>query len=100
MEFPCDIEITDIVYKVRAELGDGQFSEMILNESELKTRIIGNPQIHDKGYYQSLCKYGCGDCIYDPAYIKANYPKWYKDLGEPTTCPNCEDMSCYDDEDK
>lgn len=100
MKIPCDIEISDIVYKVRAELGNGQFSEMMLTEPELKERIIGNPQVNGKNYYQCFCKYGCNDCVNDPAYIKTIHPEWYEKLGAPTDCPDCDDMSCYDDEDK
>lgn len=28
--------------------------------------------------YLPVCPYGCGDCIYDPAYIKYYYPDDYK----------------------
>ena len=100
MEIPCDAMIVDIVYKVKADFGNGQYSEMTLNEQELQNRLIGNPQPCDNGYYQPLCTYGYSDCICDPAYIKANYPDWYKELGNPTECQDCVDGERYDDEDK
>mgnify|MGYP000927218569 CR=1 FL=1 len=100
VEIPCDATIVDAMYKVKVDLGNGQFSEMILNEQELKDRLIGNPQPCNKGYYQPICKYGYKDCVCDPAYIKANYPDWYKELGSPTQCEDCTDGNCYDDEDK
>ena len=60
--------------------------------------------------YKPTCRYGCDDCIYDPAYIKATYPKWYAELyGEqspeeaaqdPRGCMLCKDSDRYDDEDK
>lgn len=53
-------------------------------------------------YYEPTCRYGYVDCIGDPAYIKATYPEWYKELVERggEFCGNCENGDCYDDEDK
>lgn len=55
--------------------------------------------------YKPICVHGCTDCIWDPAYIFATYPTWYKKLyGEarPTevACENCANGERYDNEDK
>lgn len=50
--------------------------------------------------YERVCKYGYMDCVCDPGYIRKHYPDWWKDLGMPITCDECEDGSGYDDEDK
>ena len=48
-----------------------------------------------------VCKFGYGDCIYNPMYIKMTYPDWWVELGMPTECADCNDENCrYDDEDK
>ena len=66
-----------------------------------------------KLYYTPTCPRGYGDCIYDPAYIKATNPDWYRELyGDVPVSeavkecikrveedPN-EEEYCYDDEDK
>ncbi len=46
------------------------------------------------------CKCGLVGCVYEPAYIKKNYPDWYEELGCPITCEDCENGERYDDEDK
>lgn len=46
------------------------------------------------------CKCGLVGCVYEPAYIKENYPDWYEELGCPITCEDCENGERYDDEDK
>lgn len=60
--------------------------------------------------YIPTCRYGCDDCIHDPAYIKATYPDWYAELygkqspeeaaKDPRGCAACSDANGYDDEDK
>lgn len=61
--------------------------------------------------YIPVCPLGYGDCIYDPAYLKRNYPDYYKEeFGELTPfeasltehCQLCvkNDGIQYDDEDK
>jgi hypothetical protein len=55
--------------------------------------------------YKPCCKHGYDDCIYDPAYIYATYPEWYKKLygdklPEEITCAHCENGERWDDEDK
>lgn len=53
-------------------------------------------------YYKPSCKYKHNDCILDPAYIKATYPNWYKELNADggCNCNSCINCSDYDDEDK
>ena len=34
---------------------------------------------HDRGFIE-VCPVGFPFCVYDPAYIKHNYPEWYKKL--------------------
>jgi hypothetical protein len=61
--------------------------------------------------YKPVCPKGYDDCIYDPAYIKYEYPDWYKELyGDLSpeeavlTKEGCmekgEYCEYYDDEDK
>lgn len=59
--------------------------------------------------YEITCPFGYGDCISDPAYIRAYHPEWWIELGRPTQCScgytydEADHMtSCpyYDDEDK
>lgn len=64
--------------------------------------------------YVPTCPRGYDDCVNDPAYIKYNYPDWYKDLygdltPEEASKQSCakrieedpdEKYYCYDDEDK
>lgn len=68
------------------------------------------PKISYFQTYKPACPIGATDCVLDPAYIKFNYPKWYKELyGDKSVeeaakkChPDYEDNWCndYDDEDK
>lgn len=56
-------------------------------------------------YYKPTCPHGYEDCVFDPAYIYATYPKWYASLcgdkkPEEVVCDNCKDGERYDDEDK
>lgn len=60
--------------------------------------------------YQPVCPKGYKDCVYDPAYVKHNYPEWYAKLYgslsvEEAANQSClaqinEEYECYDDEDK
>lgn len=55
--------------------------------------------------YNPTCPHGYTDCVWDPAYIYATYPNWYKKLkGDalPTevACEACLNGERYDDEDK
>jgi len=40
MEFPANAVISDILYQVRTDTGNGQHAEMDLSEEELESRII------------------------------------------------------------
>jgi hypothetical protein len=56
-------------------------------------------------YYKPTCPHGYTDCIWDPAYIYATYPNWYKKLWgdtlpEENPCDQCPNGERYDDEDK
>lgn len=55
--------------------------------------------------YRPTCVHGHTDCIWDPAYIYATYPDWYKRLYGETkpvevACEKCANGERYDDEDK
>ena len=39
----------------------------------------------EKPLYKAVCPRGFVDCVYDPAYIKFNYPDWYKELYDTLT---------------
>ena len=69
-----------------------------------KTMVMEGPDEFKTIEYTPTCKFGFDDCIYDDAYIKTTYPKWYKDLCERkglSTCEVCTEANCqYDDEDK
>ncbi len=40
IEFPANAVISDILYQVRTDTGNGQYAEMVLSEGELESRII------------------------------------------------------------
>ena len=40
IEFPATAIITDICYKVKAETGNGCYTEMTLTEEELEKRLL------------------------------------------------------------
>lgn len=46
VEIPTYAKITNVMYNVRAEFNDNQFSEMCLTEEELKERLIKNEQFN------------------------------------------------------
>ena len=50
--------------------------------------------------YERACKHGYAYCIHDPGYLKKHHFEWWKELGMPTTCDDCDCGECYDDEDK
>ena len=55
--------------------------------------------------YKNTCPHGYTDCVWDPAYIYATYPIWYKKLyGDAlpveVACESCPNGERYDDEDK
>ena len=76
-----------------------------------RTLAMEGPNKWQWVYYKPTCRFGCDDCIYDPAYIYSTYPDWYKKLyGSKTpeeaavskgnSCSCCIDGDRYDDEDK
>ena len=57
--------------------------------------------------YTPTCKHKYEDCVWDPAYIQATYPEWYKKLfGDKTpdqaaqeplhSCDMCKDGQRFD----
>lgn len=48
----------------------------------VKTLAMEGPNKFEDVYYIPVCKFGCEDCIYDPAYVYATYPypDWSKTL--------------------
>ena len=66
------------------------------------TIAMEGPNEFQRVYYEPTCRYGCIDCIGDPAYIQATYPDWYARLVAQGAlfCETCIDGSEYDDEDK
>ena len=114
----CGLVPAEENYPVGASLEEGLIYHLQERISELKTelaechrlmtqarmnarqidRALITPSSFDD--YPRACKYGYHDCVCDPGYIRKHYPDWWKDLGMPTTCDECEDGDGYDDEDK
>ena len=70
---------------------------------KIRTIVMEGPGELKTAYYTPTCKFGYHDCIYDDAYIKTTYPKWYKTLQQREgvrTCDCCIQGDKYDDEDK
>ena len=42
IQFPANAVISDILYQVRTDTGNGQYAEMDLSEEEFESRIIKN----------------------------------------------------------
>ena len=105
-----DTPVSEIV-KLLTEAADEVLAEQKKLEGLVKTLAMEGPNQFDWVYYKPTCKFGCEDCIHDPAYIKATYPEWYERLYgglSPEAAAKCEDgcVACtedncyYDDEDK
>lgn len=91
----------------------GKIKELIVENEQLKSKYENAPINPSEPKYTPTCPRGYTDCVYDPAYIKLNYPDWYKELyGNKTPVkasreckermikdPN-EKNHCYDNEDK
>lgn len=90
----------------------------VTDKSQCK-KCADNPIYKDiprHSFYQDYiptCPRGYVDCVNDPAYIKCNYPEWYKeefgDMTPEQAAERCrkaveedpdEEYYCYDDEDK
>jgi hypothetical protein len=96
-----DFNVKDEVKPDQPVVTESTLSETIAMEGPYKFKRI---------IYIPTCRYGCDDCIHDPAYIKATYPDWYAELygkqspeeaaKDPRGCAACSDANGYDDEDK
>lgn len=106
-----DVKVSDLIETLTKKAADIRDEQKKL-EGLVKTIIMEGPDRFKCGYYKPTCKFDCGDCIYDPAYIHTTYPEWYKELYgaispeeaaalQNSTCSICsEDDYRYDDEDK
>lgn len=101
----------DILYPKGASILDILNTPYAEEEGLSETiRMDEGPDQFKTIYYEPTCPHGYEDCIHDPAYIKATYPKWYSELfgdAEPadvacSTGPEgyCKKGERYDDEDK
>lgn len=114
-EKTCGLVPAEENYPVGASLEEGLIYHLQGRIGELKTELQNTQKMirdwynasHELIYkinlpssYEHACKYGYRDCVRDPGYIRKHYPDWWKDLGMPITCDECEDGSEYDDEDK
>ena len=79
------------------------------NKNEECPSCTRNPiNIHLKDHFMGhpiTCPYGYTNCVNDPGYIWLYYHDWFVSLyGDchysQCSCPQCEDGSDYDDEDK
>ena len=105
-----DTPVSEIV-KLLTDAADEVLAEQKKLEGLVKTLAMEGPDQFNWVYYKPTCKFGCEDCICDPAYIKATYPEWYERLHgglSPETAAKCEgtcaacteDNCYYDNEDK
>ena len=85
--------------ELKAELAECHrlMSQVRINARQIDRALIMPPSYDN---YERACKYGYVDCVCDPGYIRKHHLEWWKDLGMPTTCDECENGSEYDDEDK
>lgn len=116
VEFPRGLDSKDCIKKwnqrdsQKGTTVDG--GNDILDSFSVEEEVLSETICMDEGpnqfetvKYRPTCVHGCTDCIWDPAYIYATYPNWYKRLyGESkpaeVTCENCANGERYDDEDK
>lgn len=105
-----DTPVSEIV-TLLADAADEVLAEQKKVEGLVETMVMEGPNQFKTVYYKPTCKFGCDDCICDPAYIKATYPKWYERLHgglSPEVAAECEgscavcteDDCLYDNEDK
>jgi hypothetical protein len=71
----------------------------------VETLCMEGPNQFKTVSYKPTCPHGYTDCVWDPAYIHATYPNWYKKLCGDTLpkenpCEQCPNGERYDDEDK
>ena len=100
------ITVSELLQKLEVK-AVGIKKEIDAKAGLVKTMAMEGPNQFKDVYYRPVCKFGWDDCIYDPAYIYATYPDWYKTLyGDKTPeevagCKHCTEECCrYDDEDK
>jgi hypothetical protein len=105
-----DTPISEIV-KLLTDAADEVVEEQKKLEGLVETMVMEGSNQFKTVYYKPTCKFGCEDCICDPAYIKATYPEWYERLHgglSPEIAAECEgscgvcteDDCLYDNEDK
>lgn len=106
-----DTPVSEIV-KLLTDAADEVVEEQKKLEGLVRTLAMEGPNQFDWVYYRPTCKFGCEDCIHDPAYIYSTYPEWYKELyGDKSPeeaavdkeegCASCTEDNCYyDNEDK
>ena len=113
VEFPKGIDSKDCIKRWNRRSKQSEIIKSPVPQSQSAvTETLSETICMDEGpnqfktiKYLPTCPHGCVDCIFDPAYIKATYPSWYKDLyGEALPdavhCENCLSGERYDDEDK
>lgn len=104
------MSVSELLTKLEAKAVEVK-KEIDAKAGLVKTLAMEGPNQFDWVYYRPTCKFGCEDCIHDPAYIKATYPEWYERLYgglDPETAAKCEggcsacteEYCYYDDEDK
>lgn len=106
-----DVTVSDLIDTLKEKAADIREEQKKL-EGLARTLPMEGPNQFDWVYYKPTCTMGFDDCIHDPAYIKATYPDWYKELygdlsvenaccHEDSPCVDCTEHHCYyDDEDK
>lgn len=105
-----DTPVSELV-KLLTAAADEVVEEQKKLEGLVETMAMEGPNQFKTVYYKPTCKFGCEDCICDPAYIKATYPEWYERLHgglNPEVAAECEgscavcteDDCLYDNEDK
>lgn len=115
VEFPRGLDSKDCIRKWNQrskQIGITANSNDILITPYIEEEMLSETICMDEGSnqfktvkYRPTCVHGCTDCIWDPAYIYATYPNWYKKLygeakPEEVACENCKEGERYDDEDK
>lgn len=104
------MSVSELLAKLEAKATEVK-KEIDAKAGLVRTMAMEGPNQFDWVYYKPTCKFGCEDCIHDPAYIKATYPEWYERLYgglDPETAAKCEggcsacteDNCYYDNEDK
>jgi hypothetical protein len=106
-----DVKVSDLIETLKDKAADIREEQKAL-EGLVRTLAMEGPNQFDWVYYRPTCKFGCEDCIHDPAYIYSTYPEWYKELyGDKSPeeaavdkeegCASCTEDDClYDNEDK